>query len=260
MKAMASKISSPVLLLSASEASAKLILEALEKHGLTTAWAKDERESIKYLGKQVFRIVVVDEDFCRNETIEFVESLKGLLPTNTDFVLLSNDPNVSVMSLHKAGVSCVLRKPLNVNQLLDHIARTLGSEGKRRFDGGQMHLDEFKNAFGVAFSGRKKHEELQSSISHLGRGGFFYETDLRQALPAVGTIVNFEVNLSMVPNTKLVGKGIVRWSTRKDDRNGIGIEFLSLSVENEAFVNAFTDLFKIQEFVPDEAQYKDSTH
>ncbi len=251
------KIPTPVLLLSANESSAKLILEGLEKHGLETGWAKDERDSIKILGKHVFKIVVVDDDFCKGETLEVVQSMKSLLPPQTDFVLLTNDQSLPTMDLHKSGVSCTFRKPLNIAQLLDHISRNLGIEGKRRFDGGQTHLDEFKNSLGFAFSGRKKHEQLLSKISHIGRGGFFFETDLRNALPAVGTVVNFEVTLSMVPDTKLSGKGVVRWSQRSNGRIGAGIEFLSLSVENESFVNAFTDLFNVQEFVPDQSQFED---
>jgi response regulator RpfG family c-di-GMP phosphodiesterase len=246
-----SKTPSPILLLSSSESSAKLFLEGLEKHGINASWAKNERESIKVLGKHPHRVVVVDDDFCRNETIEFLESLRALLPAGIDFVLLSNDTARSIADLHKAGVSTVIRKPLNINHLVDHIERILGAAGKRRFDGSQIHLEELLAQQTTA--ARKKSEDIESSVSHLGRGGFFYETSIKNPLPAIGSVVNFELNLTMVPNTTISGKGVIRWVTKGDGQNGIGIEFLQLSVENESFINAFTDLFKVQEFVPHEA-------
>ena len=251
-------ISSPILLLSSSETSASLFLKGLEKHGISANWAKNERDSIKILGKQPHRVVVVDDDFCRNETVEFLESLRSLLPAGIDFVLLSNDPSLSLALLHKNGVSAVIKIPLNFNHLVDHIERTLGATGKRRFDGTQIHLDQIVASQNPI--ARRKTEHIESSVSHLGRGGFFYETSLKNSVPAIGTVVNFELKLSMVPSTKLIGKGVIRWTTKENGKNGIGIEFLSMSVENESFVNAFTDLFKIQEFVPHEAQVQETSH
>lgn len=194
------------------------------------------------------QVIVTDTTIGSDSGLDLANRIRERYIAKPEIVFVSSDPQVSLFDIHQVGACHVLPKPLDVERLTALLKQI--THDQRRTDRVIIDPTTLGHLFGkVSFSKNKNPGKVE--VSNLGRGGFFFRIDNGEKLPEVGTILEFELKLTMVPDCTLEGKGIVRWNHQTIEGKGAGIEFIQLNEETRRFVNAFVDLFKVKSFVPE---------
>lgn len=220
--------------------------KTLEKQGFFTQNQSDPERAVEAVGNDPYDLILVGSDWGPKESFSFelTTQLLNSAHGQPEIVLMSHHDQLPIFESHQAGASHVMKKPLNMDVLNELIGRSGSRKEPRRFD--RVGLDEvgLGQLFGHVIIDDKR-APVSIEIANIGRGGFFFQAPATAAL-AVGHVFDFDIKLGMVPDGRIAGKGIVRWT--RD--HGVGVEFLVLSKEFETMVQSFVDLFKIKEYVP----------
>jgi len=222
-------------------------LEANKQLSLSTSFQIDE--AIEQLKTSPFDVIITNDDLQSIHVLDFAQKVRKDFIFKPEIIVLSDEQQINLRSCHQVGISYLVRKPVNIEQLNSAIERVADIE-RRKFDRVNVNSAMLGNLFGkVSMKGKK--QEASIEVSNLGRGGFFYKVNHRN-LPEIGQIINFDLTLGMVPNTHFKGKGIIRWVKKEGAESGAGVEFLSIPEESEKLVQAYVELFKVLAFVPEE--------
>jgi CheY-like chemotaxis protein len=230
-----------------------LLAENLRQSGLReVTFVTTSHEALELMHIEEFHIVLSSENLEDDKSgLDFATEIRSVHTLKPEIVILTEGRNVKLADAHHVGASFLVAKPINMAQLSSVIERMQPDE--RRL-GGRVIVDPvvMGHLFGqIGHSGKK--DKLSVEISNLGRGGFFYKCPQITKIPEVGQMIDFEITLTMVPNCKFTGQGVVRWARKGGLEMGAGVEFLSVNEEAEKLITAFVDLFKVKPYVPDES-------
>jgi CheY-like chemotaxis protein len=209
--------------------------------------SQSSEEAFKLLTEQHFHILVSELSLGNLNAIELVFELRKAQRYRTEVVLVSGDKNLSLHECHQVGIAHVLNLPLNLQGLSSAIDQL--TPHSRRFGHSDLNSTFLKLIYGEFIT--KKAKLSNSEVSEIGRGGFFYTPTNNHFSGQIGQVVEFELTLGMVPNTHFKGLGIIRWNRYEGGQMGYGVEFISIPEDVEKILLIYTDLFKIQAYVPD---------
>lgn len=241
-----------ILIVDKDEAFAKLLAEQLRSSG---------HENVDFVGSSSDAMIALKDNpysvILGSETVEHVSGAELAFEvrknqiTKPEIVILSSERGLSLHEAHQAGASFVLPKPIDLAQLCSILNHITPSFERRAHPRVEISPQAMGQVYGeVSHFG--KSNKIQVQISNLGRGGFYFRPGSVDALPKVGQILEFDLTLSMVPNTKFKGMGIVRWQRKRGAESGAGVEFLQIPDDAQKLIEAFVELFKVRPFVPDE--------
>lgn len=225
----------------------EMVAKKLGDHGFYCCSISNPEIGLAELRREAWSMVLLDLHLPENMSLEMA-NLARQNPSKPEVVMMAENVRQSIFAGHQAGACTVLAKPLNVDQILAAVHRFCPEVGGRRFDGDLAHPAISALFDDVKTGGRRI--EVKIEASDIGRGGFFLRVPKGEQVPDVGQVIDFDLKLGMVPNTRFRGRGLVRWAYREMGTTGVGIEFLSIPAEGEKLVGAFAELFKIMPFVP----------
>jgi CheY-like chemotaxis protein len=225
-----------------------MISDKLRDHGFCCASVSDPATAQDEVRKEAWSMVLLDMHLPENGALDLAALVRSH-PARPEIVMMADNVHKAIFTGHQAGACTVLAKPLNVDQVLAAVHRFCPQgPGSRRFEADLAHPAVSALFDSIVTNGRRL--EVAIEASDIGRGGFFMRVANGQRIPDIGQVIDFDLKLGMVPNTRFGGRGIVRWVYRDADRTGVGIEFLSIPADEEKLVGAFADLFKVMPFVP----------
>jgi CheY-like chemotaxis protein len=212
--------------------------------------SSDAAGALSLLKSKNFHIIMADIHLKGVSGFELAQEIRKERVMSPEIVFISGDPRVSIFEAHQVGACHVLRKPVDLEELATLMNRLRNEQ--RRNERVRIDPKILGRLYGQV-SMKNNLERVEMELGNLGRGGFFFHVGTDRLLPEVGSIVDFQVSLGMVPNAEITGKGIVRWTKNTVDARGAGVEFLEIPAESQRLVNAFVDLFKVRPFVPDQS-------
>lgn len=243
-----------VMVFESSPERAALITDRLLDHGIDAVFVDRADQIIRSLHERPCHVVILNDCLSSSEELlNICSELRRDFAGQPEIIFSSDNPDITVQDCHAVGCAHLLRRALDFNEICDIIERVAEVAGKRLYDGKQLrHSNRFGNVSGPVSTAARSSQELSLKISEVARGGFYYEFDETSSFkPSEGMLLNFELKLTMFPDYSFRGKGYVSWTKRlPNGRMGIGVEFALIPMESENIIKAFSDLFKIREFVP----------
>ena len=248
MQDVSAKSQAPkVLIFETSSERAALITDRLHEHGIEATFVDRAEDIVRTLREKNCHVVMLND--CLSNTEELLGISKDIrreFSALPEIILSTDNPSLSLQDCHAVGCAHLLRRTIDFNEICDIIERVAQVEGKRLYDGKQIR---HSNRFGKTASHGK---DLNLRIQELARGGFYFEVDSTSSFkPKEGLLLIFNIKLTMFPDCSFQGKGYVSWVRRlPGGKLGVGVEFAMIPQDSEALVKAFSDLFKVREFLP----------
>lgn len=242
---------SRVLVLEASPERGAWIADRLLDRGIDASFVEKPQQLFRALQDSVYHVVFLADSFGSSEEIlSIAKQIKDSYSLNCEIILCSD--RIRLADCHAAGCATLIRKALDFTEICDLVERLSESNGKRLYDGTQVRIANRLGRVSGQVTSKGNSQEIQLAISEIGRGGFFYETDSQNAQHLEeGSIIHFDLHLSMFPNYSFKGKGMISWTQRSlSGKIGIAVEFVYIPQDSESLIKAFTDLFKIKHFIP----------
>jgi CheY-like chemotaxis protein len=246
-----------VLIFETSPERAALITDRLLDHGIDAAFVDRAEEISRSLKERPCHVLLLNDCLSSSEELLTIcGEIRREFAALPEIIFSSDNAKLSLQDCHAVGCSNLLRRALDFNEICDIIERVAQISGKRLYDGKQLR---HSNRFGQQMNGLvgmgKGGQELSLRVNEVARGGFYYECESSGAnKPTEGALLHFELRLAMFPDYSFKGKGYVSWVRKlPDGRLGVGVEFAMIPQESESLLKAFSDLFKIREFVPSPA-------
>ncbi|MEO5668105.1 MAG: hypothetical protein ABIR96_08600 [Bdellovibrionota bacterium] len=244
-----------VLIFESNPERAVLITDRLRDHGIDAVFVDRADDILPSLRSRTAHLVLLND--CLTSTEELLDiavQLRSEFAALPEIIFSSDNTQISLQDCHRVGCAHLLRRALDFTEICDLIERVAQVSGKRLYDGKQLR---HSNRFG-AMNGRasghygKVAQELHLTVNEVARGGFYHEFDDSQGQKfSEGMLIQFDLKLTMFPDYSFQGKGYVSWVRKLANGNiGVGIEFTMMPPESEILIKAFSDLFKIREFVP----------
>jgi CheY-like chemotaxis protein len=236
-----------VLVFETSEERASLITERLTDHGIEAHFVESVDEIIRALREKPSHVVMLNDCLSSpEELLGVAKEIRREFTALPEIILSTDNSRLNLQDCHAMGCSQVLKRAIDFNELCDIIERVAQVSGKRLYDGKQLrHI----NRFGKSTSSGK---DLSLKVHEIARGGFYFEVDpMNPFKPNEGMLLGFDIRLTMFPDYSFQGKGYVSWVRRMPDgKLGVGVEFTNIPQDSEMLLKAFSDLFKIREFLP----------
>ena len=244
-----------ILLLAEDSDASRVLSQKLSDHGFICQLESDVDLALQDLQDKSWTVVLVDleSSFQRMTAIELAREIRKVRVSKPELALLSERPQDSIFESHQVGACAIIRKPVKIEDVL----KLLEAQGFQMTDAATPSLNRrfapetFKKRLSQLEPKPKAQPvQVKTQVSNVGRGGFYMPIPSGSKPPEIGQVVEFDVKMGMVPETRFRGHGVIRWVHNEDGQIGVGIEFLTLTEDGEMFVNAFSELFKVREFVP----------
>ncbi len=246
-----------VLIFETSPERAALITDRLLDHGIDAAFVDRAEEITRSLKERPCHVVLLNDCLSSSEELFTIcGEIRREFSSPPEVIFSSDNSKLSLQDCHAVGCSNLIRRAIDFNEICDFVERVAQISGKRLYDGQQLrHSNRFISQVNGQAGAGKTGDELSLQVNDVARGGFYYECDSSgDNKPTEGALVQFELSLAMFPDYSFRGKGYVSWVRKlPDGRLGVGVEFTMIPQESEVLLNAFSDLFKIPEFVPSPA-------
>jgi CheY-like chemotaxis protein len=246
-----------VLIFETSPERATLITDRLLDHGIDAAFVDRAEEITRSLKERPCHVLLLNDCLSSSEELFTIcgEILREFA-SPPEVIFSSDNSKLSLEDCHAVGCSNLIRRALDFNEICDFVERVAQISGKRLYDGQQLrHSNRFISQMTGQAGVGKAGDELSLRVNEVARGGFYYECDSSGAnKPTEGALVHFELRLAMFPDYSFKGKGYISWVRKlPDGRLGVGVEFTLIPEESELLLHAYSDLFKIREFLPSPA-------
>jgi len=243
-----------VMVFETSPERAALITDRLLDHGIDAVFVDRADQILRSLQERPCHVVILNDCLSSSEELLTIcAELRRDYPGLPEIIFSSDNNEITVQDCHAVGCAHLLRRALDFNEICDIIERVAQVSGKRLYDGKQLrHSNRFGGMSGQLNSPARNSQELSLSLHEVARGGFYYEFNESSTFkPTEGMLLSFDLRLTIFPDYSFRGKGYVSWMRRlPNGRIGIGVEFAMIPTESENLIKAFSDLFKIREFVP----------
>jgi hypothetical protein len=230
-----------------------LLCDKFFDRGIEASFVDSLEGLFQSLQERDYHILFLGDVFSEtNELLNFCQGLCNDFPRRPAIIIHSDNPQINSHDCHNAGVTALTRKNTDFVEICDLFERLAQVAGKRLYDGTQIRLTNKLGKISGQITNKSGAHEIEMSVNEIGRGGFYYEFDKKDASQLKeGTVLHFKMTLSMFPSYSFTGKGFVSWTRPLEGgRLGVGIEFVSIPFESENLILAFVDLFKVREFVP----------
>ncbi len=211
--------------------------------------ASDSSQALELMKNKKYHVLVSDYLVGSRNAMEFAFEIRRTFKFKPEIILMTDQKDLSLHECHQVGIAQIVDSPQNVKALA--IAIEWLSPNSRRFGHQDFSPASLATMYGQVIGRKPLHTTFKMEVSNIGRSGFYYnKLSDPKTTPEIGQIVDFEITLAMLPNTKISGVGIVRWSRYENGDRGYGIEFLSMPEESEKLLMAYIELFKIEATVP----------
>jgi two-component system chemotaxis response regulator CheY len=119
-------LSNTILIIDDSETIRQRVAGALEQAGFAVAMARDGIEGLEQIEKQKPSMVILDVNMPRLNGLDMLERI-DVKARNLPVLLLTTEVQPSLIArAKKAGAKGWMVKPVNVEQLLETVRRTIG--------------------------------------------------------------------------------------------------------------------------------------
>jgi CheY-like chemotaxis protein len=193
----------------------EIATEWFTREGCRVLTAENGVEALPLLEKNIVHAIITDIRMPRMDGIELVKRLKASGTYTPTAVALTGFSDLSVRDAYDLGIEAQLSKPVSRKVLLSAVKKALTDREElwaRPFHSGN------RPTLNAEF------ESLQSAWANkniaFGRGGFCLKSD---AMFPDDSGVEFHLTFQG-DRQSLVGQGIVRWSSQKDQAVGIEID------------------------------------
>ena len=156
----------PILLVHADQASARSLADSLEQTGLSVFIARDGSHAMSILEFRAFGVLVIDIDPPVDERADLIGWSLRLCPRPRIVVVGSSIPREQEHAVLNRGAGLVLRKPVDIQLLLDFIRR---ARTRSSFTGTVEGVDILEYLQFVMLSGKTTIVEVTSTLGTDGR-------------------------------------------------------------------------------------------
>jgi CheY-like chemotaxis protein len=206
--------------------------------------ASSGREAMKLIESQKVDVVLSDVRMADGDGVELLDWIKERNVFMPVVMFITGFADISLEEAYDKGAEAVFSKPFDRKVLMATVEQAIQPTEQNL--GRRAGRIEVNLPVTLKIAGRT----VQSSSLNIGRGGIFVA--LEKDLPSLQEEVEFEFGPLPGSDTKLIGRGIVRWVRDPGGKNpaGCGIEFLQLKPGSSGHVVEFLNAIKTKAFIP----------
>ena len=156
----------PVLVVDEDQAAARSLADSLEKSGFSVFVARDGSHAMSILEFRAFAVVIVGIDPPLDRRLDLISWSRDICPRPRLVAVGSEISRTEEHAILSRGANLLLRKPVDVTQLVDFIKRT---RTRSSFTGKVQDVDILEYIQFVLLGGKQTILEVTSSVGTRGR-------------------------------------------------------------------------------------------
>lgn len=171
----------------------------------------------------------------RYDGIELFEILKREFPM-LPVILMTGESTLSREKALKKGVAGYLEKPIDFDRLQFLIDSSI-----RFYPKPIRQFIRVSSELPTRLIFHRDDQIIEGITRNISQGGIFFETEGNYQS---GSKLQFEIDcLNIISPSTIKGEGLIVWSGKRSDIQGVGIEFSYLPVQHELLVNSIVEEF-----------------
>jgi len=205
--------------------------------GSVTASA-DGEDALALLKQKKFDLIITDIHMPKVDGLTLVRALATIAGPIPSIIMVSGYPQFSDQEMYSIGVEAFLAKPLNRDELMDVVVKTVADRSELwlyPFD-----VDPMQS---ITIHSQEGSDADREGSVLLGRGGFCASFSGPSNLGKV----SFEFCIPTPPH-RITGQGYVRWRSKSE--NTIGVEFAFLDKSSREWVLSEIKTIQPRCFIP----------
>ncbi len=200
--------------------------------------AHNGQEALRLLQQEKVDIVISDVRMPIMDGVALLRAIRKLPPPFPAVIFITGFSDLEPRDAYGLGIEAILEKPLERDQLLKAVQRSLSS---RREIWSTLPEPELAFPITLTFPGRE--QALLERRIVFGHGGFCVLTDRKVPEGAIAFRIHFRDD-----GTLFSGQGVVRWTAPQEEL--VGIEILYVDDQSRDWAVEQADRHKLECFIP----------
>ena len=234
---MNDKVKKHVLIVDDEQSIRELVRDILEEEGYYVTAVANGIEALEALGTEdVVDLIISDIRMPVMSGIKLLEKIREQNAFPPPMIFITGYSDINQDQALEKGVVAYLKKPMSINELLTAVENSFQAPQKFK----RVHPRVISH-LSVNFVFKKNNETINAQVCNVGRGGVFIASD---KLGSIGDLISFQILFNETEVKMVVGEGEIVW--QRTERNGkylvgIGVRFVSISLEDEQFISDYVD-------------------
>ena len=221
-------MSKPIILIDDEEKFAVMLHELLQGNGYESDYCLNPEEALVRLKQENYQLVITDYKMPQMDGAEFLQEARRINP-DLPVIMISGLMNMpELIKVANIGVTLVLEKPFNIEDLLENIARFVKPSASEQATAEAMDME----ASEISFQQEKVTVTYPSPASYLSDTSNENKRFLETLWKAANACRHLPFYTQRGAEIRLVAKEIMNWTGQEDDEaDVVRIEFADTSSE-----------------------------